>query len=163
MTNRRWIIVLLGVVTTAAILGMPRRGLAAADTGYVAGSFLFQLAGSSGGVLQSVDDEGVTAEVVNEVPPNSLIGDASCNVGITFFNGEGLVLFASELRVGPGQIGSVELPPLSFPKGGPFHITFQVLDEKKNGKVRPCIALPSARVFDRKSGKTAYYLPIVTN
>ncbi|MEO8679872.1 MAG: hypothetical protein ABI665_12540 [Vicinamibacterales bacterium] len=157
-------IVLLAVVTTAAILGMPRPGLAGApERGYVAASFLFELAGSSGGVIKSVDDEGVTAEIVNEAPPNSLVGDASCNVGVTFFNGEGLVLFASELRVGPGQIGSVELPAVNFPKGGPFHVTFQVLDEKKNGKVRPCIALPSARVFDRNSGKTMYYLPIVTN
>jgi hypothetical protein len=148
---------LLSIRGTRALTKPPR------ERGYVVGSFLLELAGSSGGVIKSVDDEGVTAEIVNEVSPNSLIGDVSCNVCVTCFNGEGLVLFASELRVGPGQIGSVELPPVNFPKGGPFHITFQVLDEKKNGNVRPCSAVPSARVFDRKSGKTAYYLPIVTN
>jgi hypothetical protein len=163
MTNRRWILVLLGLATSAAILGLPRLGQAGAtDRTYVAGRFALQLSGGFAGFLKSADGVHVTAEVVNEVPANSPIGHASCNLEVAFFDAAGLTLHAQELTVGPGQIGAVELPEQNYPIDGRFHITFRVLDRKKNGDVRPCFALTSARVHD-KSGKTLYYIPMVTN
>jgi hypothetical protein len=163
MQNRHRIVAVVGVVVTAVVLGFASPSRAADQRSYLGGSFAFSYAGTKAGFLASVADEGVKAEVVNEQAPNVGLGNGFCRLSITFFDSAGLILYSSELKVGPGEIGAVDLPAQQFGNGGLFHVTFQVLDEDKNGKIRPCLSLPSARVYDRQSGKTQYYLPIVAN
>ena len=162
MKYRHWIVVGIGiVVATAGSLGMPAPSQgAAADDVYTGGHFALSAAASSAGFIQSTEGGGVKAEVVNLRPHNS---QEFCNIAIQILDDEGLALYGKDLSVPPGEVQSLELPSQLLANGGEFRVTFRVLDTDKNGKPRPCSALPSVRVFDKALGTTLHYLPIVTS
>ena len=171
MKTRSWLVTACAVAIAAAIvLGRPEISQGAgAGVGDSGERFALSTARSAAGWIGSLGVQGVEANVVNERSATSGFGDAFCRVAITFNDAQGTVLHTSELNLGPGEIGRVELPQrgvsvevTEVPAELLFRATFQVLDTFRDGRVRPCSAIPSVRVFDRSAGRTEYYLPLET-
>ena len=168
MKNRNRVMAGIVVAVFVALFGAlePRLQSGATDRSYVSGRFSMDLAGSKAGSINRLEGGEIVAEVVNEQSPNAPPGLAFCTVLIRFLDAQGLVLHEDQIKIGPGEIGSVELPPSKVqppPEDLLFHVTFKVMDDDGKGRVRPCAALPSVRVFDRKTKRTQYYLDVVTN
>ena len=151
------------------ILGVTRQALAVPGVGdpdYAAGAFRISI-GATPAFIGSVDGGQVEADVVNPQSPNPLFGPEVCHVGVVFYDAKGAVLQASELKVGPGETGISRLalpnvaPTSNAPS--PIRVTFQVLDLDRNGKVRPCLAIPSVQIVDTKELRTVLLVPVVTN
>ena len=107
--------------------------------------------------------QGVEVDIANERLANETAGDAFCGFAVTFYDAKGFVLDTTEVSVGPGEISRVELPEREL-RGEAllFRTTVNVMDTDRNGKIRPCPAIVSMRVYDRIVGKTDYYVPVMT-
>jgi len=164
MTARSWLVVASAVTVTAAVfLGRPVPSQAAGAGVCPNCGIAFSFSSTTAVWIESRDQEGVSAELVSLATTNSGIGDAFCRVEVRFNGARGDVLHSEEVSLGPGEIARVDLPQTSDLDGILFHVTFQVLDTNRRGRVLPCSAIPSVRVYDRAQGRTAYYLPIATN
>ena len=58
-----------------------------------------------------------------------------------------------------GEISRLELGSRELQGESVFRTVVQVMDTGRNGRIRPCPALVSQRVFDRARGTTDYYVP----
>jgi hypothetical protein len=169
--TRSWLVTACaGTVVAAIVFGKPGVSQGAGGgIGSVNERIAFSAASSAAGWIGTLEGQGVEANVVNERSAASGFGDAFCHVAITFNDAQGNVLHTSELTLGPGEIGRVALPQREvssavseLPAELLFRTTFQVLDTYRDGRVRPCSAIASVRVFDKNSGRTEHYVPIET-
>ena len=69
------------------------------------------------------------------------------------------MLFTTEQIVGPGETNRLDLGSRELQGESAFRATVQVLDTDRSGRIRPCPALVSQRVYDRSLGTTEYYVP----
>lgn len=165
MRARSLLVMVSAVAVTAVVLlggPVPSHG-AGAGVGTGQDKVAFSFSSTAAVWIQSRAQEGVSAELVSLGRTNSGIGDAFCRLEVRFNDARGDVLHSEEVNLGPGEIARVNLPRTSHRDGTLFHVTFQVLDTDRRGRVLPCSAIPSVRVYDRTQGKTAYYPPIATN
>jgi hypothetical protein len=164
MRARSWLVVVSAVAVTAAVfLGrpVPSQG-AGGGVGSGQDKVAFAFSSTAAASVQSQALEGVSAELVSLGRTNSGIGDAFCRLAVMFNDAQGVVLYAQGVDLGPGEIARVDLPRDVTLGEALFRVTFQVLDTDRRGRVIPCSAIPSVRVYDRAQGRTAYYLPIAT-
>jgi hypothetical protein len=164
MSARSWLVTGIAVVATAALfLARPdiTQG-AGAGVGCCYVDFSFSLASSAAGSISSRELDGVAVELVSQAVTNGGFGGAFCRIGVTFNDAQGAVLHTEDVRIGPGEIGRVELPA-GAPEGLAFRVTIKVLDTDRLGKTVPCLAIPSVRTFDRRSAKTDVYVPMQTS
>jgi hypothetical protein len=169
MTGRGWILIVIAVAVTSVFL-LRSATSHAAGAGVGSGqdhdaltAARFEVSYFDAASIKSFDTEGIEVNVVNQRLANETVGDAFCRFAVTFYDERGFVLYTTELSVGPGEIGRVDLPVRQLQGELLFRTTIQVLDTYSSGKIRPCPAIPSARVYDRIVGKTEYYVPVTTN
>jgi hypothetical protein len=166
MKVRSWLVTGVAVVATGALF------LARPDISQGAGggvgtvpanpAFSFSFASSAAGRLSSRLLDGAAVDLVSQAETHVGIGGAFCKVEVTFTDAQGTVLHTEGVSLGPGEIRGVQLPA-GEPEGLAFRVTIQVLDTDRLGRVVPCLAIPSVRMFDRESAKTELYVPVQTN
>jgi hypothetical protein len=164
MRTRSWLVIVSAVAVTATVwLGMPVLIQGAGGGVGTGQDHVFIFSSTAAVSIQSQDLEGVSAELVSLGRTNGGIGDAFCRVGVTFTDASGAVLHSERVSLGPGEIARVELPRVATLGETLFHVTLEVLDTDRRGRVVPCAAIPSVRVYDTDLRKTAYYAPLATN
>jgi len=163
MTGRRSILIVM-VVAVASVFFLRSAPSRAAGAGVGSGQDYDALTAARFSMvsIRSFAAEGIEVNVANDRPANETVGDAFCRFAVTFYDSQGFVLYTTELSVGPGEIGRVDLPARELQSELLFRTTIEVLDTDRGGKIRPCPALASARVYDRIAGKTEYYVPVST-
>jgi hypothetical protein len=164
MRARSWLVMVSAVAVTAVFLGrpVPSQG-AGAGVGSGQDKVAFSFSSTAAAWIQSQDQEGVSVELVSRGTTSSGIGDAFCRLAVTFNGARGVVFHSEDVNLGPGDIARVDLPRIPNLDETLFHVTIRALDTDRRGRVLPCSAIPSVRVYDRAQGKTAYYLPIATS
>jgi hypothetical protein len=168
MKARNWCVIAL-VVTVAAILGITRPAYAVLtvnDHPYASGAFLVSV-GATPAFIVNLKGGSIEADVVNPQSRDASFGPEVCRMGVVFYDANGAVLQASELKVGPGETGIARLAPQNVPPASdppsPLRVTFQALDTDSKGSVRPCLAIPSVQIVDMKQLRTVLLVPVVTN
>lgn len=165
MSRRSWTLIVIVLAVTASVFLLRSATSQAAGAGVGSGqdydaltAARFELA-----VIPSFALQGVEINIANERLANETAGDAFCRFAVTFYDAKGFVLETTEMSVGPGEIGRVELPARELPgEGLLFRTTVNVLDTQRSGNIQPCPAIVSMRVYDRIDGKTDYYVPVMT-
>jgi hypothetical protein len=167
MRAQSWLVMVSAAAVTGVLfLGRPDISLGAGGgvgTLPSVQEFSFSYASTAAGFVGNREGGGVVAELVSQGVTNGGIGDAFCRVGVTFNDERGAVLQYQEVTLGPGEIARVDLPSGAPEEFLSFRVSFRALDRDRAGRIRPCFAIPSVRVWDRVVGKTDHYVPILMN